>query len=248
MGGRQSLSWTARVGRRSGQDTVLELNATKVTGGGVKRPKRLELSFGSISMLTIPAVTFGLGCWQVKRLTWKLDLVDKLKHRTLANPVPFPIDDLSRLSELEYRPVTIRGEFLHDREFLISPRGRLDKSHVTEEHRRTAGSLISTDTSSHGAHVITPFRIANSDLVILVNRGWVPLSHVTAASRRVGQVEGIVTINAIVRGCEKRPQFVSENNPAAGTWYYRDVDAMAKQHSTAPIFVDATIGESVWRI
>lgn len=118
--------------------------------------------------------------------------------------------------------MTITGEFLHDREFLISPRGRLDTEHLTEEHRRTAGSLISMNTSSHGAHVITPFRIANSEfvpiprnsskqthllfsLVILVNRGWVPLSHVTAASRQAGQVKGTVTLNAIVRGCEKVP-------------------------------------------
>jgi len=247
IGRRQPLSYSSRCGRRSGPagDPVLELNATKITGGGVKRPKRLELSAGSISMLAIPAVAFGLGCWQTQRLTWKVNLIDRLNRQTLAAPVPFPINDLSKLSELEYRPVTITGEFLHDREFLISPRGRLDTDYRTEEHRRTAGSLISTDNTSHGAHVITPFRIANSDIVILVNRGWVPLNHVKASSRQAGQVKGTVTINAIVRTNDKRPQFVSENNPATDTWYYRDVEAMGKQHSTAPIFVDAMIDSSV---
>jgi hypothetical protein len=53
IGRRQQLSYASRCGRRAGPagDPVLELNASRITGGGVKRPKRLELSAGSISML-----------------------------------------------------------------------------------------------------------------------------------------------------------------------------------------------------
>jgi surfeit locus 1 family protein len=61
------------------------------------------------------------------------------------------------LPELEYYPVRVRGKFDHSREILIEPRSRLDG--LANENR--AGSRQASASQSHGAHVITPFRVAN---------------------------------------------------------------------------------------
>ncbi|EYC01061.1 hypothetical protein Y032_0110g136 [Ancylostoma ceylanicum] len=123
-------------------------------GGGGKR-----FSAGSIAMLIIPATTFCLGCWQTYRLRWKLDLIERLKQRLDEPAVDFPVDDVSKLDSMEYRRVRVTGEFLHDREFYIAPRGRFDPGYK----EKSSGSLLSSDDlSSHGAHIITPFRLSKS--------------------------------------------------------------------------------------
>ena len=43
----------------------------------------------------IPLSAFGLGVWQVKRRSWKLDLLKDLEDRTTAPPVPLPFDQES---------------------------------------------------------------------------------------------------------------------------------------------------------
>jgi len=38
----------------------------------------------------IPALTFGLGVWQIRRREWKLSLIENLESRTSAPPIPLP--------------------------------------------------------------------------------------------------------------------------------------------------------------
>lgn len=38
----------------------------------------------------IPVTSFGLGCWQVYRLQWKLELIDKLQATSSAVPIDMP--------------------------------------------------------------------------------------------------------------------------------------------------------------
>ena len=118
--------------------------------------------------------TFALGCWQVSRRKWKINLIETLKTRLQAEPISllekfvvmqynhifrqiFPDFSLDRLPELEYYPVRVRGKFDHSREILIEPRSRLDIS--ASENR--AGSRQAPVAQTHGAHVVTPFRVAN---------------------------------------------------------------------------------------
>lgn len=43
----------------------------------------------------IPVGSFGLGCWQVYRLQWKLGLIDMMQSKTNATPVPMPSELVS---------------------------------------------------------------------------------------------------------------------------------------------------------
>ncbi|KAK6036203.1 hypothetical protein COOONC_26292 [Cooperia oncophora] len=112
-----------KLDRREGKQKQTTGNGNGRGSGGKGNYKR---SLGSYSMLIIPAVTFGLGCWQTYRLRWKLNLIEKLKERLNEPAVAFPTEDVSQLQSMEYRRVRVTGEFLHDREFFIAPRGRFD--------------------------------------------------------------------------------------------------------------------------
>ncbi|KAJ1346690.1 Surfeit locus protein 1 [Parelaphostrongylus tenuis] len=149
---------------------------------------------------------------------------------------------ISKLNTMEYRKVRVTGEFLHEREFYISPRGRFDPGHAEQR----SGSIFSQDNlSSHGGHIITPFRLSNSNLIVLINRGWVPASMISPASRQSSQPKGIVTFDAVVRKSETRPQFVSGNVPEKGQWYYKDFYEMARYHNTDPIYLEAVYESTV---
>ncbi|TNM92256.1 hypothetical protein fugu_019268 [Takifugu bimaculatus] len=96
-----------------------------------------EDSFLKWFLLLIPATTFGLGTWQVKRRQWKMELIDGLTKLTTAEPIPLPIDP-AELSSLEYRRVKMRGKYDHSKELYILPRSPVDP----EKEAREAGQIV----------------------------------------------------------------------------------------------------------
>jgi surfeit locus 1 family protein len=183
-------------------------------------------------LLTIPVTTTCLGTWQIFRLRDKLELKLLLEARTQALPVPMPAN-ASELDDMEYQRVILHGIFDHRTEFYVRPRQLLSQ----ESRQRIK-------TSEKGAQVITPFYCKETNTRILVNRGWVPESKLNPASRQEGQVEGEVTITAVVRGNEKRPVFMPKNNIENNFWYYKDLDQMSSLAGTEPILVDADASEA----
>lgn len=64
------------------------------------------------------------------------------------------VPSLSDLDGMEYETVRIRGEFLHDQELHLGPRGCLQHG-----DSQTAGGLFSQREASIGYLVITPFKL-----------------------------------------------------------------------------------------
>ncbi|MFH4981231.1 hypothetical protein AB6A40_007940 [Gnathostoma spinigerum] len=232
----RNLSDISSKSHRNGYEngTIIKLSARNDKSNKREKKKKIDWSVGSVAMMVVPATAFCLGCWQIRRLRWKLGLLAEMDSRLNLPAVSLP-EDLSCLNDLEYRRVRITGEFLHDREFLIQPRGRVDKEFVDNN----IGFVASSDITSHGAHVITPFRLSDSGRVVMVNRGWVPHSKIDPSTRQSSQPKGLVTLEAIVRKSEKRPPFVSHNIPETNTWYYRDFEAMGQRNGTEPVFLEA---------
>lgn len=192
---------------------------------------------GGYILLVVPLATFCLGTWQVKRRRWKLDLIESLERRTSSPPIELP-SNLDEVSELEYRPVVLHGEFDHSREMYISPR-----SNVLKE-----GGGLMTTAGGTGANVVTPFKLADREETILVNRGWVANKLVDVTLRQDGQVKGPVDISGIVRVQEKRAPFMPKgmsDTKNLGYWLYRDVEGMAELAGTAPVFVDQDLKSSI---
>ncbi|XP_046434860.1 surfeit locus protein 1 [Neodiprion fabricii] len=197
-------------------------------------PKKETIGAYGWFLLSLPVFSFCLGCWQIERRKWKLNLIKELETRTTAVPVPLP-DDFEKLQTMEYQPVTVRGQFLHDQEFIIGPRSLIiDGAPASGE----GGGLLTPGNVRTGFMVITPFKLEGKDETILINRGWVPLKKRYPEKRPNDKVNGVVEITGIVRLNEARPQFSPRNNPKDGAWYYRDLNAMAELADTEPIYLD----------
>lgn len=185
-----------------------------------RRPAARLLFAGAMLFLTVAFVA--LGAWQVQRLFWKLDLIARVDARLHAQPVPAPPPALWAGfdgKDEEYRRVTAEGTYVHDEEVLVQ---------------------AVTDLGA-GFWVVTPLRQADGT-AILVNRGFVPADRRDASSRAEGEVPGIVRVTGLLRLTEPGGAFLRANDPGAGRWYSRDVDAIAAAahlSSVAPYFIDA---------
>ncbi|XP_011343201.1 surfeit locus protein 1 [Ooceraea biroi] len=183
-------------------------------------------------LLSIPVGAFALGTWQVQRRKWKLDLIDTLKKRTSAEPIDLPAD-LDELKDKEFCQLKAKGKFLYEKEFLIGPRSLIKDGEAISEK---GGGLIS-GKSYTGYYVITPFKLEDRDMTIMVNRGWIPRKE-RATFKEGNTVTDSIEIVGVLRMTEKRPPFVPNNAPAKGVWHYRDLDAMAKESEAEPVYIE----------
>ena len=72
-----------------------------------------------VVMMTVilTGLLLALGTWQVKRLSWKLDLIQQVEERAHAAPVDAPAPSqwasLTNPADYEYRRVRLAGIFRH---------------------------------------------------------------------------------------------------------------------------------------
>ena len=114
------------------------------------RPRLLP----SILALVALPVFVGLGFWQLERGALKEDLLTEFRERAQADAVPLGRDPVA-VEALAFRKVRLAGRYLAHRNVLHDNR---------------------IEDSRAGYHVLTPFVLAGSGQVVLVNRGWVPLT------------------------------------------------------------------------
>ncbi|XP_042905948.1 surfeit locus protein 1 isoform X2 [Parasteatoda tepidariorum] len=197
-------------------------------------PKKIDI--GRYALLAVPITTFCLGTWQVQRRKWKLNLIEEVKSKSMSPPVELP-DNLEDLNNMEYQRIRVRGKFDHSREMYIGPRAL-----ITEKDE--GGGLLSSRSQS-GNMVITPFHVADKDLTILVNRGWVPRNKSDPSKRPEGQITKEIELVGAVRLHENRPQFSPKTQSDPNYFYFRDVNKMAAISGALPIYVDADVNSTV---
>ncbi|MGK5025993.1 SURF1 family protein [Janthinobacterium sp. RB2R34] len=159
-----------------------------------------------------------LGTWQVMRLQWKLDLIERVEQRVhapaTAAPGPARWASVTQQTD-EYRHVRLSGTYLPIFNALVQ----------------------ATTELGSGFWLLTPLRQADGTIV-LVNRGFVKDRKGIAA----GTPAGPVTVEGLLRMTEPRGGFLRENDAARQLWYSRDVAAIAASNmltNVAPYFVDA---------
>lgn len=167
-----------------------------------------------------------LGTWQVYRLQWKLDLIDRVERRVHSAPQPVPtLASWPQLDAkaLEYQPSSLQGQWLTDKTVLTQ----------------------ATTALGSGFWVLTPLQQADGSQV-LVNRGFVPdtLRRDWAGGPQLAAATpaGDVSVTGMLRATEPKGGFLRDNDPQAQRWYSRDVQAIAQAQGlaqAAPFFIDA---------
>ena len=201
------------------------------TAENPKEPLPKPNKAAAIILLAVPAITFGLGVWQVKRREQKLNLIEYLEKRTKSQPVNLPenIKDFQEfIKENEYKPFKCKGRFLHSKEGLLTMR-----------HDMTGSNHLP------GGLVITPFLLSDRpNMTILVNRGYVPYTQFSPITREPAQIEDEVEIVGLLRSNEPLTTFTPKNKPPF-EWHFRDIYQMAQELNTAPIYIDAAESTSI---
>ena len=189
----------------------------------------LRRTLGTLLALLLFAVFAALGSWQVKRLFWKLDLIERVNQRVNAPAVAppqlagvEPAVAQRLLAENEYRHVRLTGHFLVGRDVQVQA--------VTQ-----VGS---------GFWLLSPLQQDGGGGVVWVNRGFVPPRWTPPAPKADSRVAP-VTLTGLLRLSEPGGGFLRRNEPAAERWFSRDVAAIAQHRGlqpgvlVAPYFVDA---------
>ncbi|NOR39745.1 MAG: SURF1 family protein [Gammaproteobacteria bacterium] len=128
------------------------------------------------TLLLLPLLT-GLGVWQLERADWKQGLVDAHSGRTRLSPVS--LKSLTDINEaVQYRRVFARGYYDVEHQLLLDNR---------------------TYQGYAGYHVLTPLLLAESEQVVLVNRGWVPVGNDRSVLPDLPATTGEVLVDATVK-------------------------------------------------
>ena len=93
----------------------------KLEEGRRFRPSITATLFTTCSPVAIPMV--GLGTWQVERLAWKNALIKPVDSLMRAAPAPPFVIGWKAPPNGDFRRVSVTGQFLHDYELHLAPRG-----------------------------------------------------------------------------------------------------------------------------
>lgn len=127
-----------------------------------------------LAVLLVPLFV-GLGVWQLSRAEEKREISARWAQQRLLPALP--LASLDRDPErLAYRPVSLQGQFLQGRDFLLDNRIRQGR---------------------YGLEVLTPMRLASGELV-LVNRGWIEGDPSRRQLPRVAPVAGELALRGFV--------------------------------------------------
>ncbi len=191
----------------------------------------------AVAALLLFVLFAGLGTWQVFRLQWKLDLIERVDARVHADPVAPPAvaqwPHISKESD-EYRRIRLSGHYLYEFTTTVQALSELG-----------AGFWLLTPLCTEEGHIY------------LVNRGFIPSSG-NIATRYPGRRAGAnpcaaaqgerVEITGLLRIAEPKSGFLRDNDPVNNRWYAREVGAIAAARGldlarVAPFFVDAGKGQ-----
>ncbi|MDO9471396.1 MAG: SURF1 family protein [Nitrosomonas sp.] len=137
-----------------------------------------------------------LGKWQLSRADEKnarhelLELYAKQPAVTLPNT-------LVRLEDFQYREVEVQGEFISEHTIYLD----------NKTHQGRAGY-----------HVITPLKVLNSELLVVINRGWIATGNDRSVLPYVSEIDGVVKISGLVVAPELRTLNLSEMVTAGKVW------------------------------
>ena len=136
--------------------------------------------------LLVLAVALGLvrlGFWQLQRHAARLQRNAPILARMVQPPVQLtgPVADPTGL---DYRQAIVAGTFDYGHEILLRTRSYRGRP---------------------GFNVLTPLRIAGSQVAVLVDRGWIPADQSAPTARAVFQGPATADVRGLVRPSQRGP-------------------------------------------
>ena len=148
------------------------------------------------SILTLIFITLFayLGMWQLDRAEYKRNLYTEFENRQSSSETDFNQEANNKLDKqaLIWKRIKVRGEFLEQYQILLD-------NQVEDTHA--------------GYFVYTPFKIDQSEKVVLVNRGWLIANTDRTVSPELVMTNGPVEINAVVKDTPRTGLLLKELPP-----------------------------------
>lgn len=96
-----------------------------------------------------------LGVWQLQRAEEKKQILSELESQSdnTLQALRLPVTDAEKL---RYQHVQLEGEYISNKQFVLDNQIRNHKA---------------------GYNILTPMRINNTDFVVLIDRGWLPIEN-----------------------------------------------------------------------
>jgi len=143
-----------------------------------------------------------LGLWQLSRADEKdskQQLLDQLAHEAVLTLPSSRIE----LSNLLFRNVEVKGQFIASQTVFL-------------DNKIYRGAI--------GYHVLTPMRIENSGMHVLINRGWVALGKNRSTLPEIFTPTDVVTISGIVLSPTIRTMKISDEISIGKVWIALDFE------------------------
>jgi surfeit locus 1 family protein len=144
-----------------------------------------------------------LGLWQLERAAEKAQIADMFAQRVASAPL-----DLGQAmmpnDEWRYRPAYARGTYVATGQVLL-------------DNKIAQGRP--------GYHVLTPLRIAGSERIVLVNRGWVPWGPNRATRPHVSPPAGVTEVHGRLDALPAKPFGLTPPSTADWGWRWPFFDA-----------------------
>jgi len=150
--------------------------------------------FTSLLALIFVYIFVSLGFWQLDRAAQKRTLFADFEKRQAAEELDFnlALNNESEKEELMWRNIRAVGEFLEHYQILLD--NQVENTHA-------------------GYFIYTPFKLDQSEKIILVNRGWLLADKDRKISPELIKSTGKVVINGVVKDVPKTGLLLKEVPP-----------------------------------
>jgi surfeit locus 1 family protein len=150
----------------------------------------------TIVFLLILPILINLGFWQLDRAEEKRDLIELFKQQNELGPL-FIKDTIKSDEKLNYRTAQVEGNYNLTKQIFIDNKIYQGKT---------------------GVHVMTPFKLKNSEYSILVNRGWVPMVIDRSALPKVNTPDKNLILSGKIKTLGKKPFMLGDKFQSNQGW------------------------------
>lgn len=180
--------------------------------------QQIKKIIGFVGFAFILSTLIWLGFWQIQRLEWKSNIIEKLDEEYAHNPKEqlFTFNTLKTLEDIE-QPIkygSVKGRYLGQHTIYLGP--------------KTQDRVI-------GYHVITPLKMKSG--IILINRGFTPQEN--GKIEKLEHSKGLTQVSGLIRKPDWN-RFTPKNSPKNDIWIRLDIAQIAQAknlQNVAPVML-----------